>query len=97
MSGAVFDRSKLLKLRDEFAVKNEWGRATTSLESIEWEKLHIQTRILMLLDAGCDGELQDMAAKNWHELPRPEQLAVNLSIRRLRCELLGLVALARHV
>ena len=53
--------------------------------------------MLMLLVAGVDGDLDALALRNWHELPRPEQCAVNISIRGLRAELLGLVALARHV
>lgn len=97
MNGAVFDRSKLLKLRDEFAAKEDGRRATTSLESIEWQRLRTGTRVLMLLVAGCDGDLEALALRDWHELPRPEQLAVHIAVRGMRSELLGLVALARHL
>jgi hypothetical protein len=92
---AVFDRSKLSALRDEFAVRSADTIRTTSLESIEWARLHVQTRMLMLLVSGVDGDLDGLALRNWHELPRPEQMAVRLAIRGLRSELLGLVALTR--
>jgi hypothetical protein len=98
VSAAVFDRSKLTALRDEFAAKSAGLIRTTSLESIEWARLHVQTRMLMLLVAGVDGDsdnLEGLALRDWHELPRPEQMAVRISIRGIRSELLGLVALTR--
>lgn len=95
MNTAVFDRSKLTALRDEFAAKSAGTIRTTSLESLEWERLHVQTRMLMLLVSGVDGNLDALALRDWHELPRPEQMAVRISIRGMRSELLGLVALTR--
>lgn len=100
MTGAALEvakaRKNLVELRDKFAVKAAAGTPTTSLESIEWQKLHITTRMLLLVFAGCDGELETLSARDWHELPQPERFALVVSIRRMRGELMGLVALARH-
>lgn len=100
MSGAALEvakqRKKLLELRDKFAAKDAWGYVPTSLESIEWQKLHVTTRMLLLVFTGCDGELETLALRDWHELPQPERFALVVSVRRMRGELMGLVALARH-
>lgn len=94
----IESREKVEALRDEFKARSLGYKATTSLESIEWARLHVDTRVILLLSAGIDGEkLHDMALKNWHEFPRPEALRINIEVRRLRSELLSLVALARHV
>jgi hypothetical protein len=90
-------RLRLRQLRDEFKALSLGHKPTTSLESIEWERLHLHTRMLILMAAGVDGDLESLALRNWHELPRPEQQAVNIEIRGLRNQLMGLVALARHV
>lgn len=98
MTAALAGRALLHKLRDEFAVKNAGARTTTSLESIEWKKLRVQTRILMLVTAGIDGDdLDGMARKDWHEFPRPEQLALHIAFRSMRNELMDLIALVRHL
>lgn len=98
MTAALEGRALLLKLRDEFAVKNAGARPTTSLESIEWAKLRVQTRVLMLVSAGIDGDdLYGMAEKNWHEFPRPEQLALHSAFRFMRNEMMDLIALVRHL
>lgn len=89
-------RLDLIKLRDSFAVKAAGAKPTTSLESIEWKRLSVQTRMLLLVFSGVDGELETLALRDWHELPRPEQHVLILSIRRMRSEFMGLVALARH-
>jgi hypothetical protein len=89
-------RKQLKKLRDEAAVRAAGEKPTTSLESIEWKKMHIYTRSCLLLFAGVDGDLEALASRDWHELPQPERVQIVLGIRSLRSELLGLVALARH-
>jgi len=98
VSESAFDlqRQQLKKLRDEAAVRAAGGKATTSLESIEWQRMHVYTRSCLLLFAGCDGDLEALASRGWHELPTPERVQVVLGIRQLRGQLLGLVALARH-
>lgn len=93
---AVFDRSQLRKLRDEFAVKAAGERPTTSLESIEWKGMHLHTRCVLLMVAGCDGDLQALGSRDWHELPPPERVQLVIAVRSMRAELMGLVALARH-
>jgi hypothetical protein len=89
-------RKQLKKLRDEAAVRVAGEKPTTSLESIEWKKMHVYTRSCLLLFAGVDGDLEALASRDWHELPQPERVQIVLGIRSLRAELLGLVALARH-
>lgn len=100
MNGAGFDlataRKKLTQLRDEAAVRAAGERPSTSLESIEWKRLSIQTRTLLIIFAGIDGDLDSLALRDWHEMPRPEQFQLILSIRRMRGEFMDLVALARH-
>lgn len=97
MDSPLFDRDKLTKLRDEFAVRAAGKVHTTSLESIEWQRMHVQTRILLLVAAGIDGELEPMALKDWQEYPPPERLALRGAIRHLRREMFELVGLARYV
>lgn len=71
-------------------------KPTTSLESIEWKAMHLYTRCVLMMHAGFDGNLEALGARDWHELPQPERVAIVLSVRSMRAELLGLVALARH-
>lgn len=98
MKAALFGRELLLKLRDDARIHAAGKRPTTSLESIEWDRLRVQTRILMIVTAGIDGEdLDAMAKKDWHEFPRPEQLALHIAFRSMRNELMDLIALVRHL
>lgn len=89
-------RKKLQQLRDEAAVRSKGYKPTTSLESIEWKRLSVQTRTMLIIFAGIDGDLDQLAVRDWHEMPRPEQVQLVLIIRRMRCEFTDLVALVRH-
>lgn len=98
MTAALQGRELLLKLRDDARIHAAGKRPTTSLESIEWDRLRVQTRILMLVTAGIDGDdLDAMAQKDWHEYPRPEQLALHIAFRSMRNEMMNLIALVRHL
>jgi hypothetical protein len=78
VTGGVLDRqrSNLSKLRDEFAVRAAGEKPTTSLESVEWKRMHLHTRCVLLMVAGVDGDLEALGARDWHELPHPERVAI---------------------
>lgn len=86
-------KAKLLRLRDEFVARDTGGRHQTA-ESQEWARLDVGHRMAMLLLAGIDGDLQELAQRDWREMPHPEQQAIRCEIRAAKKAFSGLMALA---
>lgn len=87
-------RKKLHKLRDEFALRAAQSRFADA-DALEWARLSDETKMLLLLAAGADGELRALAGRDWNELPDTERAAVRVQVRALRAELTPLYALVR--
>jgi len=65
-----------------------------SAESREWAGLASHYRMALVLLAGIDGEIEELALRDWREMPPPERDAIRRQIRALRSCLLPLRALA---
>ena len=89
----------LMKLRDELTRKASHGRFADAA-ACEWRSLPRSWRedLLTLAGVGEDIEtLQQLAGRDWHEIPPPERLRVSGVVRGAKRHLSGLVALAARV
>lgn len=86
---------RLRELRDEAAL-----RAAKSLRrdapSLEWALLSREHKIIFLMLAGIDGEVEDIALRDWLEFTPPETVAIQLAMRSMKRSLDGVVALVRR-
>ena len=80
-------------LRDEFAKLATGGRMSDS-ESIEWAKLDLGHRMAMMLLAGVDGDLGELAQRAWRELPPTEREAIKAEVRAAKAAFSRLMALS---
>ena len=80
---AVAERARLSALRDEYVQRATRGRFSDA-ESKEWAAVPVQHRMAFLLLAGVDGDLPELARRDWRELPGPEREAVKAEIRSMR-------------
>lgn len=71
------------ELRDEFVQRASQGR-TSDAESREWARLEHAHRVVLMLLAGLDGELSELANRAWRELPEPERVAIKQEARTAR-------------
>ncbi|WP_139019227.1 hypothetical protein [Acidovorax radicis] len=79
-------------LRDEFvkvASQKRWSDA----ESREWARMAETHRMVLMLLAGLDGDLEALAQRGWRELPEPERERVKSEARFARREFSRLHAL----
>lgn len=86
-------RTRLRELQREAAQRCANGRSG-SAESREWAGLASHYRMALVLLAGIDGEIEELALRDWREMPPPERDAIRRQIRALRTCLLPLRALA---
>lgn len=86
-------RIRLRELQREAAQRASNGRSG-SAESREWAGLASHYRMALVLLSGIDGEIEELALRDWREMPPPERDAIRRQIRALRTCLLPLRALA---
>jgi hypothetical protein len=86
---------RLYKLRDEAMLRAALSRRTCPL-SHEWATLTLEFRMVVLLMAGIDGEIQAVARKDWREFPLVEQESCRSVMRSMRRQLQGVSALIRR-
>lgn len=86
-------RTRLRELQREAAQRASNGRSG-SAESREWAGLASHYRMALVLLSGIDGEIEELALRDWREMPPPERDAIRRQIRALRTCLLPLRALA---
>jgi hypothetical protein len=86
-------RQRLRTLQDEACHRASSGRLSTA-ESREWTAMPVHFRMAMILLAGLDGEIEDLAQRDWREMPPPERDAIRRQIRALRAALSQVPALA---
>lgn len=95
--GQVLDR--LMQLRDDMARKASQGRFADAA-SCEWRSLPRSWREDLLTLAGVGEDLdtlQQLAGRDWHEIPPPERMRIGGVVRSAKRNLTGLVALAARV
>jgi hypothetical protein len=85
-------RERLRELRDEFAARARGRRlqgeaATQWARNAEWASLSLDTRCALMVLAGIDGDVPELAARAWFAMPEPERWAIAATMRRLRDEL----------
>ena len=88
------ERPKLMLLRDAAAL-SEAGRSSSTMQAVEWGRLHTMSRVVFLLTAGIDGENEALATKSWGEFNPVEKAAIQVAMRGLRASLIGAQALCR--
>jgi hypothetical protein len=79
-------------LKDD-AVRRASNGRWSDAEAREWTSLHISTRMTVVLLAGIEGEMEELARREWRELPPPERAAIKAQIRYLADEMAGLRSL----
>lgn len=72
------------------ASKGRWSDA----ESREWAKLTREHRMCLHLLAGIDGDLPELALREWRELPGPERTAIKAEVRTMRDAMKGVFSLS---
>lgn len=84
-AGAVCVRSEREKLRAvSVAMRADIeGRRQSCARSVEWAAMDPMARMAVLLLAGVDGELSQLARRAWPELTPAEKLQCQLAIRSL--------------
>ncbi|MDR0204395.1 MAG: hypothetical protein LBJ40_19820 [Delftia acidovorans] len=85
-------RARLRELKDD-AVRRASNGRWSDAEAREWSGLHIGTRMAALLLAGIEGEMEELALREWRELPPPERTAIKAQIRYLADDMAGLRSL----
>lgn len=89
----------LMQLRDELTRKASFGRFADAA-ACEWRSLPRSWREDLLVLAGV-GEnmdaLQQLAGRDWHEIPPPERMRISGVVRSAKRHITGLVALAARV
>lgn len=87
--------ARMRVLRDEWAATDSRKRHPCA-RSAEWSGLSLETRMAVLLLAGIDGDLTDLAGRAWPEFTPPERDAILLQFRGLWRELTASFMLRRR-
>lgn len=80
------------EVRDRYVRQATQGRLSDA-ESREWARLDHAYRVMLMLLAGLDGELSELAHRAWRELPEHERVAIKQEARTARHGLAKLYAL----
>ncbi|QKV52369.1 hypothetical protein [Comamonas antarctica] len=86
-------RARLRDLKSE-AVQRASNQRWSDAESKEWAALTREHRMCLHLLAGIDGELTELALREWRELPGPERAAIKAEVRSLRAAMAGVFSLS---
>lgn len=76
-------RERLRLQRDE-ALQRASNQRWSNAESKEWAALSREHRMCLHLLAGIDGDLPQLALREWRELPDPERAAIKAEVRAMR-------------
>jgi hypothetical protein len=87
-------RIKFEKLRDWYYLESRKVKKMSPIEH-EWTVLSREHRIVFLMLAGVDGDVDILADRDWRELNPVEERAVKSAIRQMKNAMSGIVALAR--
>lgn len=76
-------KAKLAEMRSRFAQADTLADGLLGAER-EWGLLHSSHRLALLLLAGVDGDISQLAQRAWRELPNAERLAIASAARTLK-------------
>lgn len=88
-------KAKLAALRDDIVDRQSRGRFICA-ESQEWAKLEMGHKMALLLLSGIDGDIGDLAERDWREIPYPEQQAIRIEVRAVKRAFAAVAAIAGH-
>lgn len=88
-------KNKLHILRDEAKLRADNSSRSCCL-SHEWAGMSREHKIVFLMLAGVDGEVDAIAGRDWKEYAPPEIAALQLSIRQMQRSMLHVTALTRR-
>lgn len=71
------------EVRDGYVQRATRGTLSDA-ESREWARLDHAYRVMLMLLAGLDGELSELAHRAWRELPEGERVAIKEEARNAR-------------
>ena len=83
---------QLRALRDEFVAIASRGRYS-SAAALEWARLRSEHRMALLMLAGVEGDLGDLAVRAWLEIAEPERMQIRTAARNLQEDVRPLAAL----
>lgn len=86
MQAVQTERAKLREMVDKIRGDLE-RKAGRCLRSVEWGGVPLAHRMAVLLMAGIDGDLQDLARKAWAEFTPAEKNSVGVAMRSLHASL----------
>ena len=86
-------RERLRHLKNEVVQSASNGRWSDA-ESREWAALSREHRMCLHLLAGIDGDLPELALREWRELPGPERTAIKAEVRAMRDAMKGVFSLS---
>jgi hypothetical protein len=81
-TGVQAARARLFQLSDEITRQISKNKQSCA-RSKEWAALSIEARMAVMLLAGLDGDLSDLARKSWPEFTPAEKTAVQIATRGL--------------
>jgi hypothetical protein len=79
-------RQKLREIADKARAEIQ-QRAGRCLRGIEWGNIPLAHRMAVLLMAGVDGDLQELARKSWPEFTPGERESIAVAIRSMHASL----------
>jgi hypothetical protein len=92
----VAEVRKLRQLRNKIALENAKTRGylKDTLDAVEWVRMDSAARMVVMVFAGIDGDMQELGRKDWREFAPPEQDAIRHAVRALAratasCQSLG--------
>lgn len=86
-------RERLRRLQNEGVQRSSKGRWSDA-ESREWARLTREHRMCLHLLAGIDGDLPELALREWREIPGPERAAIKAEVRAMRDAMKGIFSLS---
>ena len=86
-------RARLRMLKDD-AVRRASNQTWSSAESKEWHEMPREHRMCLVLLAGIEGEIPDLAERDWRAIPPPERDGIKAQLRGLRKSLSKVCSLA---
>ncbi|QKV52627.1 hypothetical protein [Comamonas antarctica] len=86
-------RARLRSLKSE-AVQRASNQRWSDAESKEWAALSREHRMCLHLLAGIDGDLPELALREWRELPEPERVRIKAELRAMRQAMKGVFSLS---